>query len=157
MKITTFLKRECIIENLKAATREAALAELAAVLRPEGSFDDQDGMVKVLMARERLGSTGIGDGIAIPHGKIRDLADLMIAIGRSKKGVDFNAMDGKPVHLFFLLMAPENASGQHLKVLARISRLLKDNVLRKKLMEAESPDELFNLLVEKDDVIGLTG
>ena len=156
MKVTTFLKRECIIKELKAATKEAALAELAAVLTHAGSTDDQDEMVKVLMARERLGSTGIGDGIAIPHGKICGLDDLMISIGRSNKGVDFNAMDGKPVHLFFLLMAPENFSGQHLKVLARISRLLKDSVLRKKLMEAESPDELFNLLVEKDNLIGLT-
>jgi PTS system nitrogen regulatory IIA component len=113
-------------------------------------------MVKVLMARERLGSTGIGDGIAIPHGKIGGIADLMIAIGRSNKGVDFNAMDGKPVHLFFLLMAPENSSGQHLKVLARISRLLKDNLLKNSLVEAKSSDELFNLLVKKDDLIALT-
>ena len=156
MKITAFLKCEFIIEELKAVTREAVLAELAAVLTHAVSTVEQDEMVKVLMARERLGSTGIGDGIAIPHGKIGGLDDLMIAIGRSNKGVDFNAMDGKPVHLFFLLMAPENSSGQHLKVLARISRLLKDSVLRKKLMEAESPDELFNLLVEKDDRIGLT-
>jgi len=155
MQITAFLKRGCIIQELHAATREAALAELAAVLISPGGTDDQEEMVKVLMARERLGSTGIGDGIAIPHGKIRGLDDLMIAIGRSSKGVDFNAMDGKPVHLFFLLMAPENSSGQHLKVLARISRLLKDNVLRKTLMEAESPDELFSLLVEKDNLIDL--
>ena len=156
MRITTFLKRECIIEELKATTKEAALTELASILTRTGSTDDRDAMVKVLMARERLGSTGIGDGIAIPHGKIGGIADLMIGIGRSSKGVDFNALDGKPVHLFFLLMAPENSSGQHLKVLARISRLLKDNVLRNNLMEAGSPDELFNLLVEKDDLIGLT-
>ena len=156
MKITTFLKREFIIEELKAATKEAALTELAAVLTKAGRTGDQDEMVKVLLARERLGSTGIGDGIAIPHGKIRGIDDLKIAIGRSNGGVDFNAMDSKPVHLFFLLMAPENSSGQHLKVLARISRLLKDNVLRKNLMEAESPDKLFNLLVEKDDLIDLS-
>ena len=156
MKITTFLKREFIIEELIATTKEAALTELASLLSPVGSTDKQDEMVKVLMARERLGSTGIGDGIAIPHGKISGIADLMIVIGRSSKGVDFNAMDGKPVHLFFLLMAPESSSGQHLKVLARISRLLKDNVLRNNLMEAKSPDELFNLLLEKDDLVGLT-
>jgi PTS system nitrogen regulatory IIA component len=156
MKITTFLKREFIIEELQAVTKEAVLAELAAVLMPAGSPDDQDEMVRVLMARERLGSTGIGDGIAIPHGKIGGLDDLRIAIGRSHQGVDFNALDGKPAHLFFLLMAPENSSGQHLKVLARISRLLKDNVLRKNLMEAESAAELFKLLVEQDNLINLT-
>jgi PTS system nitrogen regulatory IIA component len=156
MKITTFLKREFIIEELQAVTKEAVLAELAAVLTPAGSTDDQDEMVRVLMDRERLGSTGIGDGIAIPHGKIGGLDDLRIAIGRSHQGVDFNALDGKPAHLFFLLLAPENSAGQHLKVLARISRLLKDNVLRKNLMEAKSADELFNLLVEQDNLIGLT-
>jgi PTS system nitrogen regulatory IIA component len=156
MKITTFLKREFIIEELQAATKEAVLAELAAVLMPAGSTDDQDNMVRVLMDRERLGSTGIGDGIAIPHGKIGGLDDLRIAIGRSHQGVDFNALDGKPAHLFFLLMAPENSAGQHLKVLARISRLLKDNVLRKNLMEAKSAAELFNLLVEQDNLISLT-
>ena len=156
MKITTFLKREFIIEELQAATKEAVLAELAAVLMPAGSTDDQDNMVRVLMDRERLGSTGIGDGIAIPHGKIGGLDDLRIAIGRSHQGVDFNALDGKPAHLFFLLMVPENSAGQHLKVLARISRLLKDNVLRKNLMEAKSAAELFNLLVEQDNLISLT-
>jgi nitrogen PTS system EIIA component len=153
MKITTFLKREFIVEELKAATKEAALTELAAVLTRASSTDYRDEMVKVLLARERLGSTGIGDGIAIPHGKIHDLEDLMIAVGRSSRGVDFNAMDNKPVHLFFLLMAPENSSGQHLKVLARISRLLKDKVLRKDLMEADSPDKLFDLLAEKDNLL----
>lgn len=156
MKITTFLRREFIIEELHAATKEAVLAELAAVLMPAGSTDDQDEIVRVLMARERLGSTGIGDGIAIPHGKIGGLDDLRIAIGRSHQGVDFNALDGKPAHLFFLLMAPENSAGQHLKVLARIARLLKDSVLRKNLMEAESAAELFNLLVEQDNLISLT-
>jgi PTS system nitrogen regulatory IIA component len=156
MKITTFLKREFIIEELQAATKEAVLAELAAVLMPAGSTDDRGNMVRVLMDRERLGSTGIGDGIAIPHGKIGGLDDLRIAIGRSHQGVDFSALDGKPAHLFFLLMAPENSAGQHLKVLARISRLLKDNVLRKNLMEAKSAAELFNLLVEQDNLISLT-
>lgn len=156
MKIATFLKREFIIEELKATTKESAIEELAALLTRASTADYQDEMVKVLMARERLGSTGIGDGIAIPHGKISGIADVMIVIGRSSKGVDFNAMDGKPVHLFFLLMVPGNSAGQHLKVLARISRLLKDNVLRNGLMNARSSDELFNLLVEKDNLIGLT-
>jgi PTS system nitrogen regulatory IIA component len=156
MKITTFLQREFIIEELQAETKEEVLAELAALLTGADKTGERDEMVNVLMARERLGSTGIGDGIAIPHGKMRSLDNLIIAIGRSSKGIDFNAMDGKPVHLFFLLMAPENSAGQHLKVLARISRLLKDSVLRRMLMEARSAAELFQLLMEKDDQIGLT-
>ena len=153
MKITMFLKPGTIIEDLKAATKEAVLEELASVLPLTGRNEARDEIIKVLMAREKLGSTGIGDGIAIPHGKFRHLDDLMISFGRSKKGVDFNATDGKPVHLFFLLMAPENSASQHLKVLARISRLLKDEALRKKLMAAEFSTELYNIILEKDEAI----
>jgi len=112
---------------------------------------DRAQMVSVLMAREELGSTGIGDGIAIPHGKIPELDELIVSCGRSKKGIDFNARDGKPVHFFFLLLAPENSAGQHLKVLAMISRLSRNKVFRKKLMEAGSITELYELIVEKDD------
>lgn len=142
---------ESIIEELKATTKEAALEELVTALPREAMGHDRMEMVRVLMAREKLGSTGIGEGIAIPHGKIAGLDDLMISYGRSKKGLDFNAMDGKPVHLLFLLMAPENSSGQHLKILARISRMLKDEIFRKKLMQAVSADELYKMIVEKDD------
>ncbi len=151
MKITMYLKPSAVIEELKASTKEAVLEELASVLPLAGRNDDWEKMVKVLMAREKLGSTGIGDGIAIPHGKLRGLDHLMIAFGRSKKGVDYNAMDGKPVYLFFLLMAPEDSPGQHLKVLARISRLLKDETIRKKLIEAKSTEELYRVIAEKDE------
>lgn len=151
MQIKKYLRPESIIEDLKAVTKEAALEELAAALPRQAAGHDIGEMVKVLMAREKLGSTGIGDGIAIPHGKIAGLDELLISYGRSKKGLDFNAMDGKPVHLLFLLMAPENSAGQHLKVLARISRMLKDKLFRKKLMGAVSTDELFKVIVERDD------
>src|SRR5574340_774313 len=115
MKITTVFKREFIISELKAVTKEEALFELASVL-PRASVNyDLDAVVKMLMERERLGSTGIGDGIAIPHGKVQGLGELLISFGRSKKGVFYYAMDGKPVHLFFLLIAPEHSSGEHLK------------------------------------------
>ena len=151
MRIKKYLYPEAVIEELKAATKEAALEELAAALPRQAGGQDRAEMVRVLMAREKLGSTGIGDGIAIPHGKIAGLNELMISYGRSKKGLDFNSMDGKPVHLLFLLMAPENSSGQHLKVLARISRMLKDGLFRKKLMAAASTEELYRVIVEKDD------
>ncbi len=151
MKITMYLQPTAVIEELKATTKEAVLEELASVLPHTGRNGDWEKMVKVLMAREKLGSTGIGDGIAIPHGKISGLDHLMIAFGRSKKGVDYNAMDGKPVYLFFLLMAPEDSPGQHLKVLARISRLLKDEAVRKKLIGAKSTAELYRVIAEKDE------
>lgn len=151
MKIRPFLRHESVIADLKSISKEAVLSELAAALPSNAGQDSRRDITKALLERERLGSTGIGDGIAIPHGKIGRLSDLMISYGRSKKGVEFNSMDGKPVHLFFLMMAPENSSGQHLKVLAKISRMLKDDAFRKKMMDAESTDELYSIIMEKDD------
>ena len=152
MKITEIITKEFIIDELRAATKEDALAALASVLLRENVMNDLDEIVKILMEREKLGSTGIGDGIAIPHGKIPGLDDLLISFGRSKAGIAFDALDGKPVHLFFLLMAPEHASGQHLKALAKISRMLKDEAFRTRLMAAKSRDDLFALIAEKDEL-----
>jgi PTS system nitrogen regulatory IIA component len=109
-------------------------------------------MVKTLLDREKLGSTGIGDGIAIPHGKLADLDELIVSFGRSRQGVEFDSMDGKPANLFFLLLAPENTTGLHLKALAKISKMLKDSAFRKKLIEAKSKDELYVIIADKDDV-----
>ena len=152
MKITTVFKQEYITPELKASTKEEALSELASVLPHLGFNYNSNSLVKILMEREKLGSTGIGDGIAIPHGKLKGLDELLISFGRSKKGVLFDAMDGKPVHLFFLLIAPEHSSGEHLKALAKISRMLKDDAFRKKLMEAKTQDNLYKIIAEKDDM-----
>jgi PTS system nitrogen regulatory IIA component len=153
MKITKMLNPEYIIPELKSVTKEEALAELSANF-PYASLNcDQATAVNALINREKLGSTGIGDGIAIPHGKMCGLDDLLLSFGRSKKGVAFDAMDGKPAHLFFLLIVPEDFPSQHLKLLAKISRMLKDTAFRKKLMEASSRDDLYRLIVEKDDLV----
>jgi len=114
---------------------------------------DSEATLNVLFEREKLGSTGIGEGIAIPHGKITGLDQLILSFGRSAVGIDFDAMDGKPVHLFFLLIAPENSAGQHLKTLAKISKMLKDSVFRTKLMAAKSKDELYKIIANQDDLI----
>ena len=108
-------------------------------------------MLRVLLEREKLGSTGIGDGIAIPHGKLAGLDEILVAFGRSREGIAFEAMDGKPVHLFFFLMAPENSAGRHLKALAKISRMLKDAAFRENLLEAKTHDDLVRIIAEKDD------
>jgi PTS system nitrogen regulatory IIA component len=108
-------------------------------------------MIEVLLDREKLGSTGIGDGIAIPHGKLKGLDSLVIAFGRSHDGIDFDSIDGKPVHIFFLLMAPESSTGQHLKALAKISRMLKDPAFRSNLMSAKSTEELYRNISDKDE------
>jgi len=151
MKITDMLKREFVVEQLKAGNKRDALAELAGVFAIGRIKVDSEAMLHVLLERERLGSTGIGDGIAIPHGKLSGLEEMVVSFGRSREGIAFEAMDGKPVHLFFLLMAPENSAGQHLKALAKISRMLKDANFRKSLLEAKMHEDLFRIIAEKDD------
>ncbi len=152
MKISASFDRKYIINELKSRTKEDVLAELSAVFPRKSFTRDQTDIVKVLMEREKLGSTGIGDGIAIPHGKIHDIDNLLLSFGRSKKGIDFDALDGKPVHLFFLLIAPEHTPCQHLKVLAKISKMLQDRSFRNRLLEAETQDDLYNIVAEKDDL-----
>jgi len=112
---------------------------------------DRDRLMAVLLERERLGSTGIGDGIAIPHGKMRDLDQLVLSFGRSSQGVDFESMDGKPVHLFFLLVAPENCAGIHLRALAKIARLLKNGTVRKKLGNVQGREEVYSVIQLEDE------
>ena len=151
MKIMEMLRREFVLEELKARNKRDALAELAGIFAKGRIKVDPDAILHILLERERLGTTGIGDGIAIPHGKIPGLDEMVVSFGRSREGIAFEAMDGKPVHLFFLLMAPENSAGQHLKVLAKISRMLKDPAFRKNLLEAKMHEDLFRIIAEKDD------
>jgi PTS system nitrogen regulatory IIA component len=151
MKIMEMLKKGFILEELKARNKREALVELASVFAKGKIPFDPEATLHVLLEREQLGSTGIGDGIAIPHGKLAGLEEMIVAFGRSRKGIAFEAMDGKPVHLFFLLMAPENSAGQHLKALAKISRMLKDGAFRKDLLEAKMHDDLVRIIAEKDD------
>ncbi len=150
MNIQDMLKKEFIIEDLKSKTKQEVLVELADVFLGDDTDIDKSTVIEVLLEREKLGSTGIGDGIAIPHGKLAGLEDLVVSFGRSHRGVDFDSLDGRPVHIFFLLMAPENSAGQHLKALARISRMLKDVSFRESLVKAESAENIYNLIVEKD-------
>jgi len=152
MKIVDMLKPDYIIESLKSDKKWDVLSELAAPFLKKYPGLDSEETVAVLMEREKLGSTGIGEGIAIPHGKLSGLTELAVCFGRSVDGIDFNAMDGKPVYLFFLLLAPENSTGQHLKTLAKISKMLKDVSFRAKLMAAGSKDEIFMTISQQDDI-----
>jgi nitrogen PTS system EIIA component len=151
MQITDMFKKEYIIEELKAKSKRAVLGELSEIFTRYHSGIQNEAMVEVLLDREKLGSTGIGDGIAIPHGKLKGLDSLVIAFGRSREGIDFDSIDGKPVHIFFLLMAPESSTGQHLKALAKISRMLKDQEFRNSLMSAKSTEELYRKISDKDE------
>jgi len=151
MRLHQILKEEFLSDNLLSDNKKDVLAELVNVLIASGLTMDPAKAIDVLQQREKLGSTGIGDGVAIPHGKVSGLPNLVIAFGRSKNGIPFDAVDGKPVHLFFLLMAPENSTGQHLKVLAKISKLLKTPEFRRKLMDAKTTSDLYKAIIVQDE------
>ncbi len=151
MKITDILDETSIIQDLSSTSKKGVLEELSNVLVARGKLPDRDKVVEVLLEREKLGSTGIGDGIAIPHGKMKEIEELVTSFGRSIKGVNFESIDNKPTHLFFLLVAPENSAGIHLRALARISRLLKDSSFRNRLMEASDGQDLFRIIAEEDE------
>ncbi|HID28837.1 MAG TPA: PTS sugar transporter subunit IIA [Desulfobacterales bacterium] len=149
MRILDSLKEEAIVSELNATDKKGVLEQLTNAVA-KASEVNQEEIVRVLLERERLGSTGIGGGIAIPHGKSKSLNSLLVGFGRSFEGVDFEAMDGKPAHLFFLLMAPEDSTGAHLRMLARISRLLKDSTFRQRLMTAGDQRELYMVIANED-------
>ncbi len=151
MRISEILNKDLLIPNLQSMNKKGVLEELAGVLVGQHKLGDLDQVVEVLLDREKLGSTGIGDGIAIPHGKVKDLKGVVASFGRSRDGIDFESIDQKPAYLFFLLVAPENSAGVHLKALARISRLLKDPSFRQRLMEAETKEDLFRIISEEDE------
>jgi len=151
MRLDQIFKTEFLVESLASSNKRDVLGELIEVMIESGLKIDSAKAIDVLLQREKLGSTGIGEGVAIPHGKVSDLQELVVAFGRSKKGIDFDAIDGKPVHLFFLLLAPEGSTGQHLKALARISKMLKTTNFRKTLLEAETRNDLYKAIVEQDE------
>ena len=127
------------------------MEELAQAICTHAPAVDKSDLVRILLEREKLGSTGIGEGVAIPHGKISSLSQPMISFGRSKKGLDFDSMDAQPAYLFFLLVAPENSAGLHLKTLAKIAKVMKNRAFRKKLMEAKTREEIHDVIVKTDD------
>ena len=151
MRLDQILKIEFLKESLSSGNKVDVLAELINVLIQSGLKIDRTKAIDVLQQREKLGSTGIGDGVAIPHGKVPDLSELVVAFGRSREGISFDAIDGKPAHLFFLLLAPENSTGQHLKALARISRMLKTPDCRRKLLDADTTSDLYKAIIEQDE------
>ncbi|MBI2915606.1 MAG: PTS sugar transporter subunit IIA, partial [Elusimicrobia bacterium] len=133
VSLLDYLPLSAISVDIKSQTKKEALKELVSILAKAHSLKNSEKILEALLEREELGSTGIGQGIAIPHGKTEYANKIIAALGISKKGIDFNALDGEPVHLFFMLVAPQNSPGTHLKILAKISRLLKDKFFRQAL------------------------
>ncbi len=150
MKILEVLPKEAITTDLKSKVKNEVIEELVASISKITGVNSAE-LIKVLLERERLGSTGIGGGIGIPHGKLKNLESLIMGFGLSRKGVDFESIDGRPAHLFFILLTPENSTGLHLKLLARISRLLKNESFKKKLMKATDSNQVYSTIEEVDE------
>lgn len=151
MKITDFLDKKGIKVGLESTEKEDALKELVDVLEAVKEIGDKKSIVRALVDRERLGSTGIGQGIAIPHGKTDRVNELVAILGISQKGVNFEALDGEAVYIFFLLVAPKDTAGPHLKALAQISRLLRDNYFCELLKRCKTSDEVYELIRREED------
>ena len=151
VKILEYLREEWIVPDLQGADKASVLKELSRTLVAPCQVSSPEELLKVLLEREKLESTAIGDGIAIPHGRLKKLKDFYISFGRSIPGVDFDSIDHKASHLFFLVMAPENSAGNNLNLLGRIVTLLKDSSFRKRLMEAHSQKELYQVISEEDE------
>jgi PTS system nitrogen regulatory IIA component len=150
MKIVDFVRPEMVVADLSATDKSGVVKELAAHLASRVSGVDADVLARVLLDRERLASTAIGEGVAIPHGKLDAVGRLVACVGRAPGGIDFESMDGRPTHLFFVLVAPENSTGVHLKALARISRLFKDPEFRSRLMAAGDASDMYRVIAEED-------
>lgn len=150
MKIAEFLSPDAVIPDLRSTSKADVLKELSGSLARTQPALKPDRLVEVFQDREKLGSTGIGEGVAIPHGKLNGLSQLCATFGVSRAGVDFEAIDGKPTFLFFALVAPENSAGAHLKALARISRLFKNPRFRQSILEATTSEAIYRLIADED-------
>lgn len=150
MKIAEFLSPQAVVFELSSKSKPDILNELCGALSRANPSLDRARLVEVLQEREKLGSTGIGEGVAIPHGKLSGLPRLIASFGVSKSGVDFEAIDGKKTQLFFALVAPENSAGIHLKALARISRLFKNPKFRESIIGASSAEDIYALIAQED-------
>lgn len=150
MILADVLREENILTDLKSRDKEQVLGEMVDCISGMVAHIEKERVLKALLDREKLGTTGIGHGVAIPHGKIKGLAELKVFFGRSKKGVNFSSMDNLPVHLVFLILAPENSAAAHLKVLASISHLLKSQDFRMKLMDAADRADIHRIINEAE-------
>ena len=152
MNISDFLCKEAVNTDLKSETKVDVISEMVTMLVDSGTIEkkNKSKIIEGLMAREALGSTAIGQGIAIPHTKSDTVVDLVSALAISKKGVNFDSLDGEPAYIFFLLIAPSDSAGPHLKALARISRMLKDKYFREMLRKAKDEKEILRIIQDED-------
>jgi len=146
MKLSKFCDESLVTFGLKAATKDGVIEELVDLAATSNMIKNRDELLTDVRERENLVTTGVGYGVAFPHAKTRSAKGIVITFGRSSKGIDFEAMDHRPVNLFFLIAAPEDAVGAHLNVMARLSFLMKSEDNRQKLMQATSPGDILALI-----------
>lgn len=151
VNLIDFLPEPAIQVDLKGQTKKDVLKELVQILASAHGIKNSASILDALLEREELGSTGIGQGIAIPHGKSDSASKVVAALGISKKGIDFDALDGELVFIIFMLVAPTNSAGIHLKILAKISRLLKDKFFRQALREAGTSQEALKFIKDENE------
>ena len=150
MKIEEILKKESVIADLLADNKIDAIKEMVYHLKENNFIKNEETLFNTLMEREKLGSTGIGENVAIPHGKSNETTEIITVLARSIKGIEFESLDQKPVHFICMVIAPANSTGQHLKALARISRLFKNQGLREGILQAENPDVIYSIITNED-------
>jgi PTS system nitrogen regulatory IIA component len=150
MKIVDLIRRDMVVPALQATEKRGILEELASYMAGHHPRIDRATLARVLIEREQLASTAIGEGVAIPHGKLGAVGEIVACLGRATAGVDFDSMDGQPTYLFFVLVAPESSTGAHLKALARISRVFKDPEFRRRLLAAPDAESMYHVVADED-------
>jgi PTS system nitrogen regulatory IIA component len=151
MKIADVLERKTIITNLEAKSKPEVIEELAERISSVFTNINQERLVEVLMEREKLCSTAVDSGVAIPHAKLSGISNIIAGFGRSAEGIDFDSLDAKKTHLFIVVIAPENSTGSHIQLLARISKIFRNPELRAEIMECESQDDIFEAIIREDE------
>lgn len=150
MKIEEILKKESVIADLLGDNKVKVIKEMTQCLKKNNFIKNDQALFETLMEREKLGSTGIGENVAIPHGKSDEVTQIITVLARSKKGVEFESLDQKPVHFVCMVIAPAHSTGQHLKVLARVSRIFKNQGIREEILKAENSDTIYSILMNED-------
>lgn len=150
MKIEEILKKESVISDLLGDSKVKVIKEMTQCLKQNNFIKNDQALFETLMEREKLGSTGIGENVAIPHGKSDEVTQIITVLARSKKGVEFESLDQKPVHFVCMVIAPAHSTGQHLKVLARVSRIFKNQGIREEILKAENSDTIYSILMNED-------
>ncbi|MGD0770929.1 MAG: PTS sugar transporter subunit IIA [Tepidisphaeraceae bacterium] len=153
MRLTEILKAQNILMPMLASTKNEAIGELVALLAKNGEIQDANAVLNAVLEREMTRTTGIGNGLAIPHGKCSGTAQLVMAIGRLAAPIDFQAIDGRPVTLVWLLASPPDKTGPHIHALARISRLMTSDKFRQALTQAKSAQEIYDVIVQQENAL----